>query len=106
MMRILLDENVPRRLKQIFPGFMVATVGEMGWTGSRNGELLKLAENSFDVLITVAKGIQHQNSLDSKSIALITLVVQWNKPRYLFPLIPLILQAIADLQPGQSINIS
>ena len=52
-MRILLDENVPRKLKQAFPNFIVATVGEMGWAGVRNGELLKRAENVFDVLITV-----------------------------------------------------
>lgn len=62
-MRILLDENVPRKLKQAFPELIVATVGEMGWAGVRNGELLKLAENVFDVLITVDKGVQHQNGV-------------------------------------------
>jgi len=29
-MRILLDENLPRKLKQAFPGHLVTTVGEMG----------------------------------------------------------------------------
>ena len=105
-MRILLDENVPRKLKQAFPGFIVATVGEMGWAGVKNGELLKLAENVFDVLITVDKGIQNQNVIESKNIALITLIVRWNKLPYLLPLIPQVLQAIADIQPGQMINIS
>ena len=105
-MRILLDENVPRKLKQAFPGFIVATVGEMGWAGVKNGELLKLVENVFDVLITVDKGVQHQNTMQSKNIALITLIVRWNKLRYLLPLIPQVLQAIADIQPGQVINIS
>lgn len=104
-MRILLDENVPRKLKQAFPGLIVATVGEMGWAGVRNGELLQRAENVFDVLITVDKGVQHQNSLDGKNIALITLIVRWNKLRYLLPLVPQVLQAIADIQPGQIINI-
>lgn len=99
-MRILLDENVPRKLKQAFPGLIVATVGDMGWAGVRNGELLQRAENVFDVLITVDKGVQHQNSLDSKNIALIMLIVRWNKLRYLLPLVPQILQAIADIQPG------
>lgn len=105
-MRILLDENVPRKMKQAFPGFIVATVGEMGWAGVRNGELLKLAENVFDVLITVDKGIQNQNVMESKNIALITLIVRWNKLPHLLPLIPQVLQTIADIQPGQIINIS
>ncbi|MEI2773989.1 MAG: DUF5615 family PIN-like protein [Candidatus Competibacter sp.] len=105
-MRILLDENVPRKLKQAFPHLIVATVGEMGWAGVKNGELLKRAENVFDVLITVDKGVQHQNALESKNIALITLSVRWNKLRYLLPLVPRILQALADIQPGQAVNIS
>ncbi|MDG4595287.1 MAG: hypothetical protein P9F75_06280 [Candidatus Contendobacter sp.] len=105
-MRILLDENVPRKLKQAFPNFIVATVGEMGWAGVGNGELLKRAENVFDVLITVDRGVQYQNSLESKNIALMTLIVRWNKLQYLLPLVPQILQALADIQPGQTVNIS
>ena len=105
-MRILLDENVLRKLKQAFPNSIVATVGEMGWAGVRNGELLKRAENVFDVLITVDKSTQHQNSLESKNIALITLVVRWNKLQCLLPLVPRILQALTDIQPGQIVNIS
>ena len=105
-MRILLDENVPRKMKQAFPNFIVATVGEMGWAGIKNGELLKRASNIFDVLITVDKGVQHQNSLEGKNIALITLVVRWNKLQYLLPLVPQILQVLADIRPGQMVNIS
>jgi len=75
-MRILLDENVPGKLRLAFPGHIVATVGEMGWTGAKNGELLTFAENVFDVLITVDKGIQYQNPFHNKNIALITLVVR------------------------------
>lgn len=50
-MRILLDENVDRRLKQDFAeGHEVSTVAEAGWAGKNNGELLRLAEERFDVL--------------------------------------------------------
>lgn len=38
-MRVLLDENLPRRLKRHFAeGIEAVTVQERGWSGKRNGE--------------------------------------------------------------------
>lgn len=51
-MRILLDESLPRPLAGLLPEHEVRTVAAMGWTGSRNGELLQLAAGDFDVLLT------------------------------------------------------
>lgn len=39
-------------------------------------------------------------------MALITLIVRWNKLQYLLPLVPQIMQALADIQPRQIVNIS
>ena len=50
-MRLLLDESVPVRLKRHLPSHSVRTVVEMGWSGVRNGDLLKLAASNFDVFI-------------------------------------------------------
>ncbi len=104
-MRILLDENVPKKLKHAFPGHAVSTVTEMGWAGIKNGELLKLAEGVFDVMMTVDKGIQHQNNFTGKKIILITFIVKRNKLEFLLPLIPLAIAAIQSASPGQIINI-
>ena len=41
-MRLLLDENLPKRLKKDFPEHEVFMVGDMGWHGVKNGALLKL----------------------------------------------------------------
>lgn len=41
-MRLLLDECVPKRLKDDLAGHDVSHVVEMGWSSKRNGELLKL----------------------------------------------------------------
>lgn len=38
-MRLLLDENIPKRLKIDFPGHEVFTVTEKGWNGTKNGDL-------------------------------------------------------------------
>ena len=64
-MRVLLDECVPRKLKffSIEAGHECQTASEAGFSGVENGELLALAEGSFDVLITVDKNIRHQQAL-------------------------------------------
>src|SRR6266487_2183213 len=43
-MNVLLDECLPRKLKDDLPGHAVSTVLEMGWAGTKNGTLLRLAE--------------------------------------------------------------
>jgi len=37
-MLLLLDENLPKRLKQDFPGHLVFTVKDRGWNGLKNGD--------------------------------------------------------------------
>jgi len=98
-MRILLDENLPRKLKQAFPGHLVTTVGEMGWSGRKNAELLKLAEEVFEVLVTVDKGIQYQQNFTDRQLILVTLIVVHNKISYLLPLIPRVLKALQTAIP-------
>jgi len=51
-MKILLDESLPKRLKKDLKEHHVKTVPEMGWQGKKNGELLKLMLDHFDVFIT------------------------------------------------------
>lgn len=41
-MRVLLDESLPRRLKEELPGHDVRTVAEIRWAGKKNGDLLRL----------------------------------------------------------------
>jgi hypothetical protein len=44
-MRVLLDECVPRGLRDEIAGHEVSTVAEAGWAGVKNGELLRRAES-------------------------------------------------------------
>jgi hypothetical protein len=68
-MRILLDECVPRRLRQELPGHDVRTVQELGWSGKKNGELLQLmAGQGFEVLVTVDQSIRHQQNLQAAGV--------------------------------------
>ena len=67
-MRLLLDECVPKRLKQELRGHDAKTVQDMGWAGIKNGALLRLADGQFDALLTVDQGIEYQQNLSDLSI--------------------------------------
>ena len=71
-MKILIDECVPRDLKYHLEsqGRECLTVQEMGYSGKKNGELLALAENNFDVFLTLDKNLQYQQNLTNRNIAL------------------------------------
>lgn len=64
-MRILLDEDVPIRLRHYFPdAFSVETVEYRGWKNLDNGDLLRRAEQHFDAFLTIDKGVSEQQNLD------------------------------------------
>ena len=73
-MRLLLDENLPKRLKQDFPEHEIFTATDKGWTGISNGRLLELlVENKFDALVTFDKNLQYQQNFAKYSIAVLVL---------------------------------
>ena len=62
-MRILLDECLPRRLKDELSGHDVHTVPDAGWKGRKNGELLALAVGRFDAFVTIDGGMANRATL-------------------------------------------
>jgi predicted nuclease of predicted toxin-antitoxin system len=73
-MKLLLDENLPKKLKQDFHNHTVFTVRDMNWQGKKNGELIQLIiENNFDALITFDKNLQYQQNFQKYSIPVILL---------------------------------
>ena len=51
-MRLLLDENLPKRLKLDFPDQEAFTVRDKSWNGIKNGELLRLMlADGFNALL-------------------------------------------------------
>jgi len=79
-MRLLLDENLPKRLKLDFPEHEVFTVRDKKWNGVKNGELLKLlTEEGFDALLTFDKNLQHQQNFSKYSVAVFVLSAKINR---------------------------
>jgi hypothetical protein len=106
-MRILLDECVPRRLRQALSGHDVRTVAEMGWSGKKNGELLQLmAGQGFEVFLTADQNIRHQQDLKAAGVAMIVLVAVSNRLADLVPLMPSARTALRSLKPGGVVEIT
>ena len=73
-MRLLLDENLPKRLKQDFPAHKVFTVRDKQWNGITNGELLKLMlADGFHALLTFDKNLQHQQNFTKYTLTVFVL---------------------------------
>ena len=88
-MRLLLDENLPKRLKQDFPEHEVFTVRDKQWNGIKNGELLKLLlDNCFDALLTFDKNLQHQQNFSKYTITVFVLTAIINQYKELTKLTP------------------
>ena len=95
-MKLLLDESIPRKLKSYFPDrFIVSTVPQMGWAGTKNGKLLALAaDDNFSVLITSDRGMEYQQNLASLPITIIVLSAYRTRVADLSPLIPQVVELL------------
>ena len=72
-MRILFDQGTPQPLRRYLAGHGVKTAAEMGWSNLDNGDLLRQAENSFDLLVTTDKNLRYQQNLQGRRLAIIVL---------------------------------
>lgn len=73
-MKLLLDENLPKRLKQDLKEHEVYTAAERGWAGISNGKLLQLLiDNQFDALLTFDKNLKYQQNFTKYPIAVLVL---------------------------------
>ena len=99
-MRVLLDECVDWRLARDIVGHDVKTAGQMGWTAIKNGELLTLAAEHFEVFVTVDRNLAFQQNVAAFSIAVIVLRAKTNRLADLRSLVPKLLQATESARAG------
>ncbi len=98
-MKILLDENLPIKLKDKLVGYEAYTVRYMNWYSVKNGALLKLAiENEFDIFITTDKNLQYQQKIQSIDMAIVVLNVPLLKWSYIEPLLPKLLERLPTFE--------
>ena len=71
--RILLDECVPWPLRRVLVGHECNTPSRMGWAGIKNGDLIRQAEEQFDVFVTSDQNLRSQQNLQARRIAIVEL---------------------------------
>ena len=98
-MRILLDESVPAPLGALLAEHRCTTVQKRGWAGVKNGALLALAAQEFDVLLTADRGMEYQQNLQTLAVAVLVLQAPSNRMRDVELLLPAIRAALVHLKP-------
>jgi hypothetical protein len=102
-MKVIIDECVPHIVKKRLPERQIKTVQEMGWAGVRNGELLRLVEELFDIFITSDKNLPFQQNLKVRNLAVI--ILPSNQIPILENLIPRIDNALETIHAGDCLEI-
>lgn len=105
-MRILIDECLPAALRETVAGLghECETVRQAGY-GSKNGELLTLAEGRWDVLLTSDRRIKYQQNMTGRQVSIVVLRAKSNRMKDLLPLMPSCAQALLSVSPGQIIEV-
>ena len=105
-MRILIDECIDERFRNSLPEHDCQTARYAGLAGLKNGELLIAAESAkFDVFLTVDQGIEYQQNLTSRNIAIFIFRTKSNRLKDLLPYVPVCLAHIESIQPGQIVRV-
>lgn len=77
------------------------TVRQRGWSGSKNGELLRKAEAAgFEVFLTGDQSIGFQQNLSGMQVRILVMKAASNALEDLLPLGPAVLEAMPLAQAG------
>lgn len=103
-MKILLDECLPKRLKDHLKEYDVSTASEKGWASLKNGNLLMAAiENKFDVLLTVDKKLEYEQNIKLFNITIVVFDVHRNKIEEIVPLLKTFKEQVGKFEKGKFI---
>lgn len=81
------------------------TVRRAGFGSKKNGELLKIADGKWDVLLTSDRNIKYQQNMTGRNLSIVILCVKSNRMKDLLPLMPACTQALLSIQPGQMVEV-
>ena len=102
------DRRVPAtRIETASRDHDCRTVQEMGWSGKKNGELLTVAAGEqFEVLVTIDQGMEHQQNLAARNIALLVIeATASNQIEDLVPIMPAARAVLDNIQPGSVVRV-
>jgi len=71
--KILIDECLPHQVRACLTGHDSRTVKYAGYGGYENGDLLRIAEDQYDLFITSDKNLRYQQNLRGRKLAILLL---------------------------------
>jgi len=102
--RILFDQGTPVPLRAALEKHIVVTAYEGGWGTLTNGELLAVAEASFDALVTTDQSLQYQQKVTGRKLAIVVLsTTSW--PR-IQQALSAVVEAVDALRPGDFVELT
>lgn len=107
-MKLLLDENLPVKLKYRFleAGLATFTVRDMQWQGKKNGELLRLMQQEdFTTFLTIDNNISYQQNFTKYPVRVLVLIAQDNVYDTIMGFFPVILQKLQEDFTGTAVVI-
>jgi len=98
MKKVLLDENLPLKLKYRLQDVCeIYTVNDKGRNALENGDLIDaMQDDGYDYLVTSDRNLQFQQNLAKYSMSFIVLNVPNNNYETILPLVPKINAALID----------
>lgn len=95
---------MPWPLHKLLAGHECATAQQQGWGGITNRNLIRLAEDKFDLFITSDQGIRYQQNLSGRKISILELSTNdWRRIRAAAAQIQSVIVAI---QPGEFLRLT
>lgn len=105
-MKVLFDENLPFSLSALLIGHDCSSVQNKGWAGTKNGRLLRLAEEAgFQVMLTLDQHIQAEQNMVVRTIAVIVLVPSSQRKEDVRMLAPQVLDLLPQVHPGDVLTV-
>jgi len=105
-MKLLIDENLPHKLRHTLNEHICFTATFMGWNGISNGELLRIAAaNGFDAVISNDRGLEYQQNQEALPLSVVVLLAKDNKLRTIELMVPALIAALKDLKPRSFVKV-
>jgi hypothetical protein len=83
-------------------GFELLTVPQQGWSKTKNGALLRLAESAgFEAFLTADQSIRYQQNLSASKLRIIVFEAPSNRMEHIGPLLPQAAEALRQMVPGE-----
>ena len=83
----------------------VDSVVSRGWAGLKNGPLLQRMRGEYEVLLTMDRNLDFQQNIAALPFGVLLVRASSNRMADLVPLVPLMLETVPTIQPGQIVRI-